>query len=153
MGWNWLHRDRKETPMDARTGRIVVVIHCVLNQNVRDFGAAVYPGYTKRLLDILLEHDVGIFQLPCPEMQCLGLLRSRPKGFRIWDVLDTPCGRRCCRSLGRAVADQLQEHTQNNHRILGIVGGDKESPGCAVHLSKRKQERDTGYRLDRKSVV
>ncbi len=116
---------------------MVAVIHCVLNQNARDMGAALYPGVTGPVMNLLLDHGVGIFQMPCPEAACLGLPRSRPHGTAIREMLDAPWGRRCCRSLAAAVADQLEEHARSRHAVLAVVGGDEESPGCAVHVSER----------------
>jgi predicted secreted protein len=143
-------RDRNEFRNDARSGRIVAVIHCILNQNTRDPGAAISPAVSEKIVNMLLKHQVGIIQLPCPEMVCLGLKRERPKGFKIRDVLDTYSGVRCCRVLGSAVADQIQEYILNNNAVLGIVGGDVESPGCAVH---RKADLGTGDELTEKSGV
>ena len=110
------------------------MIHCVLNQNARDPGAAVRPAVFSEVVALLLDREVGIVQMPCPETTCLGLLRNRPAGVRIRDLLDTPWGRRCCKSLACAVADQLQEHARSGHAVLAVVGGDTESPGCAVHV-------------------
>jgi predicted secreted protein len=129
---------------------LVAVIHCVLNQNTRDPGSALHGGVSRPLLPLLLEHETGILQMPCPEMACLGLKRARPKGVGIRGVLDTPWGRRCCRCLAAAVADQIDEHTRNRHEVLAVVGGDDESPGCAVHVSK---EGSAAGRLEEASGV
>ncbi|MBN2318832.1 MAG: hypothetical protein JXR49_07135 [Acidobacteria bacterium] len=142
--------DKNENMTDARSGRIVAVIHCILNQNSRDPGAAVSPAVSDKIVNILFKHQAGIIQLPCPEMVCLGLKRARPKGFRIRDVLDTYSGVQCCRSLSRTVADQIEEHVLNQDRVLGIVGGNVESPGCAVH---RKDDLDKGSVLAEQSGV
>ena len=130
-----LHRGGRPKPSDARSGRVVVVIHCVLNQNARDPGAALHHGFSERILGLLLQHDAGLFQMPCPETACLGLQRSRPRGAGIRQMLESPWGRRCCRSLAGAVADQLEEHARSGHDVLAVVGGDRESPGCAVHVA------------------
>ena len=127
---------------DKRSMRIVVVINCVLNQNARAPGAAVFPGMNTKVIDILRKHKVGVLQMPCPEMICLGLLRSRPEGTSIWDIIDTQDGRKCCRRLSVFVADQIEEFLNNGFKVLAILGGDVDSPGCAVHTSDEK-----GYEL------
>ena len=114
---------------------MVAVINCVLNQNARASGAAVFPGMNIQVVDVLKKHGVGVLQMPCPEMTCLGLPRSRPEGASIRDVLDTPKGRECCRQLSVSVVDQIQEFLENGFKVLAILGGDVDSPGCAVHLS------------------
>jgi predicted secreted protein len=142
--------ERNENRMDARSKRVVAVIHCILNQNTRDPGAAVGPAVNEKIVNILFKHQAGIIQLPCPEMVCLGLKRERPKGFRIRDVLDTYSGMQCCRSLSKTAVDQIEEHILNQDRVLGIVGGNVESPGCAVH---RKAGSENGDILAEQSGV
>jgi len=77
---------------DRRSKRIVAVINCILNQNARAPDAAVFPGMNIQVIDILKKYGVGALQMPCPEMMCLDLQRSRPEGASIRDVLDTPKG-------------------------------------------------------------
>jgi hypothetical protein len=48
--------------------RIVAVIQYVLNQNARAPGAAVFPGMDTKIIDVLKKHEVGVLQMPCPEM-------------------------------------------------------------------------------------
>ena len=122
-------------PKDKRSGRIVAAINCILNQNARDYGAAKYQGMNSEIIDILKKHGVGVLQMPCPEMSCLGLPRSRPKGLSISDILGTPEGRKCCRLLSISVVDQIYEYVKHNFKVLAILGGDVGSPGCAVHIS------------------
>jgi len=74
-----------------------------------------------------------MMQLPCPEMVCLGLARKRPNGTRIREVLDTAKGQQCCREISVGVADQIAEFLKFGYRVLGVIGGDVRSPGCAVH--------------------
>jgi predicted secreted protein len=124
---------REESPTDARAGRVVAVIHCVLNQNVRDTGAAMLPDANWALLDLCRRHQVGILQMPCQEMACLGFGRERPTGCGLRPMLDMEAGRRCCRQLAEQVAQQIGDHLHHGHEVLAVLGGNRESPGCAVH--------------------
>lgn len=130
-------------PKDKRSRKMVAVINCILNQNARDFGAARYQGMNTDIIGILNKHGVGVLQLPCPEMSCLGLSRSRPKGLSIRYVLDTPDGRKCCRQLSISVVDQIHEYLKHNSKVLAILGGDAGSPGCAVHISSEDTTNQT----------
>jgi predicted secreted protein len=130
----------KKPPTDERSKTIVAMIHCLLNQNSRDFGAARFPAANTEVIDILIKNNVGMFQLPCPEMVCLGLKRRRPNGVRIREVLDTEECRRCCRQLSVGVVDQVAEFLKFGYRIPVVLGGDVESPGCAVHPQHRPGE-------------
>ena len=62
---------------DCRQRRFVAVIECILDQNVRDRGAASFPAMNQELLQILHEHGIGILQMPCPEIAALGPERSQ----------------------------------------------------------------------------
>ena len=119
-------------PQDARRGRVVAVIECILNQNARDRGAARFPALNEAVLRLCADHQAGIVQIPCPEMQCLGFQRRRPPGASIRQALDAPAGRECCRQLGQRIADRLLEYTDNGVRVLAVLGGNAQSPGCAV---------------------
>lgn len=44
---------------DCRGGRFVAVIDCILNQNVRDRGAASFPGMNFELLQLCHEQGRG----------------------------------------------------------------------------------------------
>jgi predicted secreted protein len=117
---------------DRRSRKMIAVINCVINHNARAEGAARYPGANHDVLDILRKHGVGVIQMPCPEMVCLGLPRARAVGLSIRDVLDTPTGRSRCEELSRGVVDTIEEFQRNGCAVLAILGGDVESPGCAV---------------------
>lgn len=60
---------------DKRSRKIVLVAHCVLNQNSKIDGCAHYPGPIKEVIELLISAGCGIVQLPCPELMHLGLDR------------------------------------------------------------------------------
>lgn len=118
---------------DGRSRRLVAVIDCILNQNVRDAGAARFPAMDWDVVRLCRQYGVGILQMPCPEIAFLGLQRKRARGQSIREALDTDAGRRCCARIGAEVCDRIEEHVREGHRILAILGGNPASPGCAVH--------------------
>jgi len=124
---------RTERRDDARGRRLVAVIECVLNQNARDAGAANFPAMNWTLIDLCREYDVGILQMPCPEIACLGFDRARPPGTSIRQALDTALGRQCCAGIGMQVANRLATYAGNGCQVLAVLGGNPQSPGCAVH--------------------
>jgi predicted secreted protein len=81
-----------------------------------------------------MRYDVGLFQIPCPEMAFLGFLRARQQGQSIRDALDTDAGRDCCKKLSVDIADRIQDYIRNKNQILAVLGGNPESPGCAIHM-------------------
>ena len=61
---------------DGRSKRVVFVAHCFLNQNSISDGTAVYPAAFNDLVVFFLNADIGIVQMPCPELCCLGLIEE-----------------------------------------------------------------------------
>ena len=102
---------------DQRSRKMVAVINCVLNHNARARGAARYPGMNRQVVDVLRKHEVGVIQMPCPEMVCLGLPRTREPEVSIRDILDTPEGRSCCQKLSVSVVDTIEEFRRNGYTV------------------------------------
>ena len=119
---------------DVRSRRIIAVIDCILNQNARDFGAATYPAVNKPVLERCLRYDIGILLIPCPEMAFMGIRRSRSQGVSIKQRLDSAEGRACCREISRTLADKIEDYQRNGIHLMAVLGGNHESPGCAVHM-------------------
>jgi len=65
---------------DNRSKRIILVAHCILNQNSISYGTADFPSQFLEILRIIEENHIGIVQLPCPELMCLGLDRKDKNG-------------------------------------------------------------------------
>src|SRR5215207_7243130 len=62
---------------DARSGQVVFVSHCMLNQNVRYQGGATRPGAVDEVVARLQRAGVGIVQMPCPEQRAWGGVDKR----------------------------------------------------------------------------
>ena len=134
---------------DARSKKLVLVAHCVLNQNSISDGTADYPGSIKEVVNLLLQSEVGILQLPCPELHCLGLDRGdvhgaeRPvvaENTRIRGSMERPEAIRELQILVGPLVRQIEEYLRHGFTILGIVGINR-SPSCGVDTtSKANQE-------------
>jgi predicted secreted protein len=124
---------KKSRPNDCRSGRFVAVIDCVLNQNVRDAGAASFPALNFELLQMCHQHRLGILQIPCPEMAALGPERKRLPGQSLLEALNSESGRGKCRTLAVEVADRIDACLAQGSELVAILGGNPRSPGCAVH--------------------
>ncbi len=118
---------------DVLNGRIVVAIECILNQNARDAGAATYSATNQAFVALCLQYQVAILQISCPEMKHLGLRRVLPAGTSLRECMQSPAGRVSCQNLSAEVSDRLQDYAAQGCQLLAIVGGNAESPGCAVH--------------------
>jgi predicted secreted protein len=112
---------------DKRSGKIVLVAHCILNQNARVLGLAGKPGAIAEVVDFLVHNGVGIIQLPCPEFAFAGLLRQ-PKTR---EQYDNAVFRGLCRRIAFEVVNQIGEYARGGVKLLLVVGVEG-SPSCSV---------------------
>ena len=125
---------------DGRSKRVIFLAHCLLNQNAISDGTAVCPASYRELLRVLLDAEVGILQMPCPELCCLGLDRGDPRGgerpvtvenSRIRRSLGESPARERLDALAEDVIRQILEYHRHGFAVLGIVGVNR-SPSCGV---------------------
>lgn len=129
---------------DNRSKRFVAVIECIINQNARDAGAAIFPAMNWPILSLCNQYNVGILEIPCPEIRFLGPARKRQPGQSIRDALDTDEGRVCCRKISIDIVNRIEDYTNQGYRILAILGGNPKSPGCAIHCENSKLSPNSG---------
>ena len=125
---------------DGRSKRVVFIAHCLLNQNAISDGTAVYPAAFQNIIKALLSADIGIVQLPCPELCCLGLDRGNIHGAehpvvrentRIRNEMMKPDIYGHLLDLVDGVMEQIAEYRKYGFEIVGIVGVNR-SPSCGV---------------------
>ena len=109
-----------------RSRKIVLVAHCLLNVNSRVKGIARYPSIHP-LVCKLADQDVGVIQLPYPEMAHEGLDRD-PQDIEHYD---TPEYRELCRDAALRVSRDVADYVTGDYEILAVVGVEG-SPSCAV---------------------
>jgi predicted secreted protein len=118
---------------DGRSKKVIFVAHCVLNQNARDSGAADFPAMMRPILDFLAAKDIGVIQLPCPELMALGLGRERDARPRrtLRERLETSASHVRLASLIDQVLHQIKEYQAGGFSIVGVLGKNG-SPTCGV---------------------
>lgn len=112
---------------DARGGKIMFVSHCILNQNAKVRGIAMYPAVVRPVVELLMENDVGIYQMPCPEMCYVGAMRW---GY-VRDQYASPMFRRQLQAMAEQLVDQAEEYHRSGYQVLGFVMVDG-SPVCGL---------------------
>ncbi len=112
---------------NAGAHKIIILAHCVLNQNARVMGLACRRAVVEEIVDFLARHNVGIVQLPCPEIRAEGLGRKSQTKSQY----DTPRFRSLCRQIARSTAKVIQEYLRNGVKVIAVLGIDG-SPSCAV---------------------
>ncbi|HID90858.1 TPA: DUF523 domain-containing protein [Candidatus Bathyarchaeota archaeon] len=114
---------------DHRSGRLVFVAHCILNQNTAASGLVKeeYPCAVWDLLDLCKARGVGVEQLPCPEF----LLVGYPRDARTKTEYEKEGLRVLCSALAGEVADRIARFRRAGLNVVGIVGVAR-SPSCGV---------------------
>ena len=114
-----------------RSKRIIFVSHCVLNQNSVVYPLARAKGAYKDIIIELINNDIGIHQLPCPEYRYLGLKRE-PMSKEQYDNEDF---RKINNEIARDAVTVIKEYLSNSYEILGLIGIN-ESPTCSINGNK-----------------
>jgi predicted secreted protein len=120
---------------DKRGEKILFLSHCILNQNAKVRGIAEYSGAIVPLVQLLLEHGVGMYQMPCPEMTYLGNMRWG----QVKDQYNNPMFRRHCQRIAERIVDEVENYRQCGYQILGFVMMDG-SPVCGLNRTPRPKD-------------
>lgn len=117
---------------DARSNRIAVLCHCMLNVHSLEAGLAEYPGLEEELISLLLKKGIGLVQLRCPETRLHGIERQpMPK-----DTYDKPNIRESYRRQAEEEFLQLKEFIKKDAEIVLVIGAEA-SPSCGVNIVGR----------------
>ena len=161
---------------DKRSKKILLVAHCVLNQNAKIDRCAHYPGMIKELVEIFADAGVGLIQMPCPELLYLGLDRQAEAGApatvevedtRVaWRMREDPA-QALCGKIVNGLIYQLEEYRKHGFTLVGLVGingsptcgvetawsNDQETPGPGVFIQRLKEELDKkGFLLTMRGI-
>jgi predicted secreted protein len=131
---------------DARSGRVVFLSHCLLNENTRYLGGACVAGCLPEVVERCVQQRLGIVQMPCPEQRAWGgvlksmLLRAYglKHGSRVLFMLRRPLlvlfrwrTHHAYQKLARQVASEVADYLASGMEVQAIVGVDG-SPSCGV---------------------
>jgi len=143
-------KGKRSTPAftDARSKKVVIVAHCVLNQNARIDTCATAPAVFPKVLEALVERQIGILQYPCPELGFLGMGRQgqdcaswdgsyQHESGEVYDQMTVPEGRKLLRGLAENLVYQIKEYGKYGFKVLGVLGI-LGSPTCGVCLKYYK---------------
>ncbi|WP_082955959.1 2-thiouracil desulfurase family protein [Mycobacterium sp. E3339] len=136
---------------DERGRRVMLVSHCLLNENTRYAGGATRAGAVVEAVEELMNAGYGVHQLPCPERLAWGgvlkphslplyhskggfLYPLRAVLLRVFVVWTRLVYRRTARQVVRDVAD----YQQSGIAVAGVIGiGASPSCGVATTLDMR----------------
>jgi predicted secreted protein len=110
-------------------------------QGIRAQGIArKFSSTIKPIIDLLMEHDINIIQMRCPELYFDGFVRQ-PCGK---DHYDNHHNRNICKQVAEKEVELMKMLIDNNHEIVAVLGINF-SPSCAVdYVSGRPPHRKRG---------
>ncbi|WP_313341051.1 CD3072 family TudS-related putative desulfidase [Sedimentibacter sp.] len=130
-----------------RNKRIILISHCILNQNSVVYPLARAKGAYKDIIIELINNDIGIHQLPCPEYRYLGLKRE-PMTKEQYDNKNF-------RNINKRIANDtvivIKEYLSNGYEVLGIIGIN-ESPTCGINGNKGILMEELIYILNKENI-
>ncbi|MBA4383530.1 MAG: hypothetical protein C0410_02220 [Anaerolinea sp.] len=125
---------------DSRSKKVILVAHCILNQNAKIDRCAHYPGAMREVTQALLDAGVGVIQMPCPELQYLGLDRQAEKNkdttiesedTRVGALMNKTVPKVLCGKISYDLIYQIKQYQLNGFNIIGMLGIN-DSPTCGV---------------------
>ena len=126
---------------DKRSGKIVVVSHCILNVHSLEDDLAIYPGLEEEVVKLLMKKEVSIYQIPCPEVELSGIFRKAlPK-----ESYDHPKIRKVYQNLAASISQTLKWYTKKGCEIVAVIGAEG-SPTCGIDTVGRWKNNIKGKR-------
>lgn len=129
---------------DSRSGEVLFVSHCLLNENARYLGGACARGVVRPLVDDWSAKGYGICQMPCPEQRVWGGV-LKPHIAAAFGARFSPLWR--VRAplmkavawytrlrywlLARQVAGEIRDYVRSGYNVAGVVGV-AGSPSCGI---------------------
>jgi predicted secreted protein len=137
----WDCKKDKIMTKDKRSGKIVVVSHCILNVHSLEDNLAIYPGMEEEVVELLIKKGAGIYQIPCPEIALSGIFRKAlPK-----ESYEHPKIRKAYRKLADEIAQTLRSYTKKGYEISAVIGAEA-SPTCGIDIIGRWKKNIEGKR-------
>jgi predicted secreted protein len=122
--------------MSKKDKKIILIAQCLVNPYCRVHILGQNFPLSKKLMDYLLDHKVGVIQYACPETTAMGLMRN-PQGRQQYDNIFF---RSHCKELLGVPMLMVREFIKNGYRLCGFIGLEN-SPTCGIHWGKHKVNR------------
>lgn len=128
---------------DERSKKVILVSHCILNQNAKIDRCAHYPGAMREVTQALLDAGIGIIQIPCPELLYLGLDRQVEKDKettveseddRVGILMNKTVPKVLCGKISYDLIYQIKQYQLNGFTVVGMLGING-SPTCGVETT------------------
>lgn len=116
--------------IDNRSKKFVFVPFCLLAQAYQAQGIVKYEWKSsiKPFVELLIENDINIIQMPCAESSFNNSLIRNPKGISKYDTEEF---NKHCEMLADKVANEIKLISSSGYQVIAILGIE-QSPSCCV---------------------
>ena len=117
--------------IDNRSDKFVLVPFCLMAQAYQAQGIVKYEWKSsiKPFIELFLENDINIIQMPCAEAEFNNSLIRKPQGITKYDTKEF---NEHCEVLANKVLEQIKMLIDSNYKIIAILGIE-QSPSCCVN--------------------
>ena len=117
--------------MDNRSKKFVFIPFCLIAQAYQAQGIVKYEWKSsiRPFVDLLLEYNINIIQMPCAETEFKNSLIREPKGITKYNTKEF---NEHCKILANKVNNQIKNLIKSNYEIVAILGIE-QSPSCCVN--------------------
>lgn len=135
--------------MDNRSKKFIFVPFCLLAQAYQAQGIVKYQWKSsiRPFIDLILDNDINIIQMPCAEAEFNNSLIREPKGISKYNTEEFTIH---CERLANKVSNQIKHILSSNYKVIAILGIE-QSPSCCVHYiyTNRGMENRMGLFMQR----
>lgn len=117
--------------IDNRSEYFIFVPFCLIAQSYQAQGIVKYEWRSsiKPIVELILENDINIIQMPCSEASFNNSLIREPKGLKKYDTKDF---NEHTASLAKSVANNIKEVINSGYKVVAILGIE-QSPSCCIN--------------------
>lgn len=117
--------------MSNRSKKFIFVPFCLLAQAYQAEGIVKYEWKSsiKPFVELLIDNDINIIQMPCAESTFNNSLIRKPQGLSSYDTLEF---NEHTHILAQSVARQIKNIITSGYEVIAILGIE-QSPSCCVN--------------------
>lgn len=122
--------------------KCILVCHCILDPVTRAEGT---NPILRDIVTMLVKKDVGIIQLPCPELEYEGFLRPPCNK----EDYNTKKYRTLCKKIAQTIVSTVKKYRNAGIQIVGLISiGGSPSCGCQRTHVKGKHVAEPGVFIE-----
>ncbi len=135
--------------MSNRSKKIVFIPFCLIAQAYQAQGIVKYEWKSsiKPIVQLLIDNDINIIQMPCAETLFKDSLIREPMGISKYNTKEF---NEHCEVLAEEVSKQVHMISKNGYEVIAILGIE-QSPSCCVNYiyTNHGMEKRKGLFMDK----